>query len=975
MIGPASRPGCAKLPDLYSGVREKIGKSIRGWQAYGNWSGGPVSSPDTYLLDECLRSCTGPKTQGAGITASDGIKMIRDVLGTPGGVVRLVGLSGVGKTKFAQALFDPDVGTSALDPGTAVYTNLADDPDPQPVGLASDLIAQRARTILVVDNCAPNLHQRLSEVCRAPGTTVSVLTIEDHVREDQPEGTDVFVLEPSSEEVIQQLLKRRHPSISGVDVQTIAKLSGGNARIALAVAGTVGQRDSIAGLSDEALFRRLFVQRNDPDQDLLSIARACALVYSFDGETFTGPGAELPVLGGLVGQSSEAVFRGVADLLDRDLAQKRGIWRAVLPHALANRLASAGLRSIPVSLIDERIVQNGPPRLLLSFARRLGYLHDFPEAVKIVDGWLSPEGLLASVAALNELGSAMLESVAPVSPARVVSLFEATLDQLEEANVHNIKRFIRLLRSLAYEPALFEQCAIILARLSLTDGEREIPEAFTSLFQIVLSGTHATIEQRLAVIETLTMWKMPVVERSLPPRLSPCSRRVTSVQATLSSSEQDCATTGSFRVTVDGTPHWFRTALTYVQAMIVSRGPISAEVKRLIGQKFQDLWIAGFAEELETLCAEVVGECFWADAWVGARRTIGLHANGMPEDQKLRLFQLEERLRPVSLVDKVKGVVSASAPDGLDPDMFSTNAETIAAAIKRTAALAEQLGREVAAAPESLQLLLPELMGGGGQTWPFGRGLALGAPEPTDLWIKLVQQLAEKPAEQRNSGILGAYLSGLRERDSPVCETLLDEAVHDFVLASHYPVLQVQAGVNEKAVQRLLASLALGLAPIFAYRTLAMGRAVDDISISLLREMLLRISDKPDGFGVAIEILHMRLSSNSAGERQHATELIKVGQELLTATDFANSEHHDYALGQIVNFCLTGKAGEDAARTIIINLRDAIASHRTNALYYDDLIGGLLKVQTNTVLEELLGGHPDFSQAGADILRAASHWL
>jgi hypothetical protein len=130
----------------------------------------------------------------------------------------------------------------------------------------------------------------------------------------------------------------------------------------------------------------------------------------------------------------------------------------------------------------------------------------------------------------------------------------------------------------------------------------------------------------------------------------------------------------------------------------------------------------------------------------------------------------------------------------------------------------------------------------------------------------------------------------MRERDSPVCETLLDEAVHDSVLASHYPVLQVQAGVNEKAVQRLLESLALGLAPIFAYRTLAMGRAVDDISISLLREMLLRISDKPDGFGVAIEILHMRLSSNSAGERQHATELIKVGQELLTAMDFANSE-------------------------------------------------------------------------------------
>ena len=110
----------------------------------------------------------------------------------PHGVVRLVGLSGVGKTRLVQALFDSRVGEESLDPTLAIYTDMADEPDPQPTGMALDLIATRARAILVIDNCPPDLHQRLSERCRAPESTLSVITIEYDIQDDQAEGTDVF---------------------------------------------------------------------------------------------------------------------------------------------------------------------------------------------------------------------------------------------------------------------------------------------------------------------------------------------------------------------------------------------------------------------------------------------------------------------------------------------------------------------------------------------------------------------------------------------------------------------------------------------------------------------------------------------------------------------------------------------------------------------------------------------------------------
>jgi hypothetical protein len=270
----------------------------------------------------------------------------------------------------------------------AIYTDTADEPDPQPKGLASDLVASGTRAILVVDNCPPETHKQLSEVAKAAGATISVITIEYDIREDQPEGTDVFSLETSSLPLIEKLLKARFANLSQIDARTIAEFSGGNARIAIALAGTVEKTETVSGLTNTELFTRLFKQRHEHDAGLLQIAEACSLVYSFQGEALAGENAELPVLGGLVGKSAQEVFTAAAELKRRDLLQQRREWRAILPHAIANRLATMALQNIPYFVIDSAIVNGPSERLLRSFSRRLGYLNASKEAQAIVQaGW------------------------------------------------------------------------------------------------------------------------------------------------------------------------------------------------------------------------------------------------------------------------------------------------------------------------------------------------------------------------------------------------------------------------------------------------------------------------------------------------------------------------------------------------------------------------------------------------------------
>jgi hypothetical protein len=328
------------------------------------------------------------------------------------------------------------------------------------------IIANQTRATLLIDNCPFELHRQLTDVARAANSTISVITVEYDIRDDQPEGTDVFALESSSLALIEKLVQRRYPEISQIDAGTIAKFSGGNARVALALAATIGKDESISGLSDADLFKRLFQQRHEHDPDLLLIAQAYSLVYSFEGVKTKGEGAELPILSGLIGKFAQEVYASVAELKRRDLLQERAEWRAVLPHAIANRLATLALQNIPADTIKEALVTNAPARLRRSFSRRLGYLDKSKEARAIIEGWLAPGGMLADVPNLGEDERAMLANVAPVMPDGTLTAIEHALQGADQAALKKSTDLGHLLRSLAYDPAQFERAVTLLIKFT-----------------------------------------------------------------------------------------------------------------------------------------------------------------------------------------------------------------------------------------------------------------------------------------------------------------------------------------------------------------------------------------------------------------------------------------------------------------------------------------------------------------------------
>ncbi len=336
-----------QYPFLILWVRNKIGHNLKGWHPYGNWSHSPGGTEEEYILDDGLRLHDSSRVKNEGYNVVEGLSTLRSSLNKPAVSIRLTGLSGVGKTRFVQALFDERVGKNPLNLSEAFYTDVSESPDPDPCFFAEQLIAYKTKAILIIDNCPPDLHRRLTKICSEKGSSISLLTVEYDVRDDLPEETSVYRLEPASEDIIEKLILRRFNHISRVDAKTIAIFSGGNARIAISLANTVAQGETLSAFRDQDLFERLFRQRNDPNENLIISAELLSLVYSFEGTDINTDKSELKFLASIISKPAHDLYRDQRLLKERDLLQSRGVWRAILPQAIANRLARRALESIP----------------------------------------------------------------------------------------------------------------------------------------------------------------------------------------------------------------------------------------------------------------------------------------------------------------------------------------------------------------------------------------------------------------------------------------------------------------------------------------------------------------------------------------------------------------------------------------------------------------------------------------------------
>ena len=964
-------------PSLILWVRNKINKPLRGWQPYGNWAKAPSGIEEEYLLDNGLRLHNETKPTEKGLSVEDGLLKLRSTLSTPGTSVRLTGLSGVGKTHLVQALFDQRIGKHALNCSQVFYADISDSPLPIPNEFAKPLVDSKVRAILIIDNCPPDLHRSLTEICSGPQSTVSLLTVEYDIRDDFSEQTDVFRLEPASKQIIKNLIGKRFPHISNVDLQTITNFSGGNARIAILLANTVQKSETPSGLRDEELFNRLFWQRHDREDSLLASAEVCALVYSFEGTNTNSDDSELEFLASLINKSGTALYRDVAELKRRDLVQSRGTLRAVLPHAVANRLAKRALESMPKEFLMDKLLNSNSDRLIKSFAHRLSYLHDCDAAIEIVDDLLRGNGRIGeSMENLGSLDICILKNIAPVSPVRTLNAIERTANGNKGSAFTSRKNphydvFVRLLRHLAYEAKLFDRSVGILCRYALSENKDKKTNYSTSainvlksLFYIYLSGTHAPVESRAKVIKGLVdsedRDKQELGLLLLEETLRPQSFSVPFEFGFGARSRNF----GYHPETREEIAHWFTIFIYICTQLVLSDRPIAEQARKLLAKNFYILWTQTYMfDDLEKSAKQIHGQKAWNYGWLAVCDTIRRYnSNDVKEEILNRLHQLEKALKPDDLLEKARTLMFSNQHEvfTLEED-FNPN-EDSSTLYHKARESARNVGAQVAQDRNILNALLPDLVTAQGTGMgDFGVGLADGCTDKQEFFQVLHTALGNTDPEKRKIVVILGFLSSCAESAPAFYNSMLDKLIKDDVLGEHFLLLQTAAlTIDQRGIKRLHEALDFGKAKIQTFNRLALIHGHEYISDDDLAQLLRKILSKEGGISVVIENLQMRFYDPDDERPDCSDNLMALAREALlmysSHEKWDRNNNQDHHLARIADLCLNGQDGIQCARQICQDLSNAIMNHKISSFHYPDLLNSLAQNQTKVFLDAFLLG-------------------
>ena len=976
-------------PGVEQWTRVRIGEPLSGWQAYGNWTGDKTAG--AYQKDELGRVLSKSSGSVDAMSVEDGINAIRDQLTKPGQSVRLIGLSGTGKTRMVQALFESGVGALPLDTSIVVYTDQGLSPQPSAREMMQKLGANGLRAIIVVDNCNPATHQALTQIVATYSTHLSLITVEYDVMDDEPEETQVFELTGSSPAVLEEILARHAPHIAQNDRLRIVEFSDGNARVALALAQTVQKGQTLGVLNNNDLFKRLFLQNQDPNEALLRAAEVCSLVYSFDGggdETLDSADAELPILAALANLQPVELFRQVAELKRRKLVQTRSKWRAVLPHALANRLAKQALMNRPQSQIMAAF--QGHQRLLKSFSRRLGYLHDSPEACAIAKSWTTDEKWLANLSALNELGASMFLNLAPLVPEQALASLEAAFGSdggvaLTASSVLSHIRWLTLARNLAYEPSLFDRAAQICLAFAVSEkhGNHANSNIWKELFQMHWSGTLAPPSQRASLLRNLLSSGTPRQQQMA----------IEGLEAMLNSSNFHSSHHFSFGAqprgygwepkSVEDEQAWYRCAFELVVEFAKPESTHRDSIRTSVARHLRSLWTdLGMHEEVATLVRTLAGTEGWPRGWAEVRIALRHDGEEMALTHLEMLKELEQLLRPTSLAQNVHAYVlleNWDIADGEDDEVAGTGQ---LAAYERVAARVEGLASEVAVNPLVLKKLLPDLLvNGSGQQYWFGKGLGVASTDISVCWQQLVTAFAQIDPTIRGTRLLAGFVEGAHQVDSAIADGFLNAAVCDPVLAEYFPLLEVSQ-CGDAGGRRLLESLAHSVAPVSSYSWIRHGLLGDRMSVAMYREIFLKLSQLPGGFEIAVDALGMKYFRCRSDNLPLSVELLSFGREVLGMFNFdAVGNNSEYHLAKVAGVCMQGPEATTDAIKFCQRFAEALQDHERSAYTLGTLAETLFKLQPVAALDAFIEQQPtamgrssvsQFSLRGKSVVNSAN---
>lgn len=496
------------LQPTIQNVLETQKSKFRPFVAWNEWNE-LIKSPQS---DKFITNARIQEVQNSILTASN----------TPT-VIRLLGLSGLGKTRILLETFRPkeNDNDSLISTNRILYVNCNDYPNQINFAeIISKIKDEKDDAILIVDNCDISTHKLIVRNLNG----LSLISIDSNPEENSnTEGTNYIVIGKNDlSDVVTQIVDNNFQNIGQGNIERIKEFSQGIPLMAVLLGESVKNGEQFVGkLDDKDLLDKLLGVKGKEEKHR-TILKSCSIFNYFgfydDLVTQTEFIAKSTNITSLNGDNNVKVndFNETCNYyLKREIFEKRGRYIGMRPFPLAISLAQEWLDPLTpqrlISVINEIAGLQEPDRTSLSnaFAEQMKYLGYNDKAVQIVEKIVGTNSPFDTAEVLNtELGSRLFRSFVEVNPIAVSQNFKRQFFNKSPEELLKIeagrRNIVWTLEKLCFDKRTFSDGAKVLLQFAIAENETWANNAtsqFLHLFNTHLSGTEADLSERWGIIQ------------------------------------------------------------------------------------------------------------------------------------------------------------------------------------------------------------------------------------------------------------------------------------------------------------------------------------------------------------------------------------------------------------------------------------------------------------------------------------------
>lgn len=442
------------------------------------------------------------------------LKDFRDVLTGDDKLIRVVGLSGMGKTRLVQESFKNDEHQKEL----YLYIDALEKNEDEVFRAAQKVFEEFKDAIVVVDNCQLSLLYSLKDLRKAFQGTGKLITIDNEPCEPRVAELVYVDLKEKQQEVVDNI-RARVPNMTDADKLAFDNFVGGNPMIAELLAQELSKGGSLKGIDNKVIMNKLLgcEEKSDERMILRALALFNVLRYDENEETheeieFIGKNKNiLPTTiqdNAIVVKISEIIKRQT----ERGIIERGGNLIGIRPQAVAVSLfaewleqCNPGRMKSVIKAINDNPLAKGLGLALCNQIRMIGAHEKSKELFKKM---LNMSGFFDNTATLNtDFGAKLMESMAEACPEEACACLyriygTASLQEIEAVDETRIS-LVRTLSKLCFYKPTFKEAAFVMLRFAVTEPEYFPSGAygdFNRIFYPLLGATEADLTTRAAFL-------------------------------------------------------------------------------------------------------------------------------------------------------------------------------------------------------------------------------------------------------------------------------------------------------------------------------------------------------------------------------------------------------------------------------------------------------------------------------------------